>query len=400
MTVKETLPFFSIDSFTASKHIRFLESLKRLRFSGELVLTDPKGQQWNFYLNLGSIFYATGGTHCVRRWQRNLAVYCPQMLAHSLVLPHELAGFNAVTITTDWQYQRLWLWIEHKKITSEQAAQMIRAVVTEVLFDVAQARRAVHQINYDNFLATTPLVSIDVQQAIVEVQQLWQSWQSVQLAEYSPNSAPTIKQLKQLQQRTSPQVYQSLTKLLDGQHTLRDLALLMKRDVLQVTRSLQPYIRAGLVELQHIPDLPTPVSPPVPKTPATPAASSKPLVACIDDSPLVCQTMQTLLVAAGYEFVGVEDALRAIAVLLARKPDAIFLDLVMPNTNGYEICSKLRKLDCFRNTPIVILTGNDGIVDRVRAKLVGASDFLSKPIDAGTVLSVLRKYLERGAISS
>jgi chemotaxis family two-component system response regulator PixG len=71
----------------------------------------------------------------------------------------------------------------------------------------------------------------------------------------------------------------------------------------------------------------------------------------------------------------------------------------MPNTNGYEICAKLRKLPGFRNTPIVILTGNDGFVDRVRAKLVGASDFLSKPVDAGTVLSVIRKHLEQGATS-
>ena len=53
--------------------------------------------------------------------------------------------------------------------------------------------------------------------------------------------------------------------------------------------------------------------------------------------------------------------LRAIAMLLSRKPDLIFLDLVMPDTNGYEICGQLRKLTYFRQTPIIILTGNDGI---------------------------------------
>jgi chemotaxis family two-component system response regulator PixG len=173
----------------------------------------------------------------------------------------------------------------------------------------------------------------------------------------------------------------------------------MKRDVVEVTRSLLLYIQLGLVELVTIPDLPAPVDTPVPQTPVTSAASTGPLVACVDDSPLVCQTMEALLVAAGYQFVGVEDGMRAFSILLARKPDVIFLDLVMPNTNGYEICSKLRKLSSFRNTPIVILTGNDGIVDRVRAKLVGASDFLSKPVEAETVLSVIRKHLEKGATS-
>ncbi len=89
------------------------------------------------------------------------------------------------------------------------------------------------------------------------------------------------------------------------------------------------------------------------------------------------------------------DALRAIATLLARKPDLIFLDLVMPNANGYEICSQLRRLSFFQNTPIVILTGNDGIIDRVRAKMVGATDFISKPIDASVVLEVIRKHLHK-----
>ena len=396
MAVKDTSPMVSLSLFTASKPIQFLESLKRLRFSGQLVLTEPKGQQWKIYLYLGSILYATGGAHPVRRWQRNLAAYCPRMTTDSSGMQRDLAGINAAAANTCWQYQLLCLWVAQQKITREQAATMICSVVTEVLFDVAQAMRATYEIKQDNSLSM-PVVLIDVQRIIAEVQQLWQAWQDNQVSGYSANGAPIIKQPEELQKRTSAQLYQTLTKVLDGQHTLRDLALLMKRDALQVIRSLLPYIQLGLVELISIPDLPTPVSPPAPKTPVSTIAPKAPLIACVDDSPLVCHTMEKLLVAAGYRFVGVEDALRAFAILLARKPDVIFLDLVMPNTNGYEICTRLRQLDCFRNTPIVILTGNDGIVDRVRAKLVGASDFLSKPIDAGIVLNVLRKHLEQHA---
>jgi chemotaxis family two-component system response regulator PixG len=66
----------------------------------------------------------------------------------------------------------------------------------------------------------------------------------------------------------------------------------------------------------------------------------------------------------------------------------------MPNANGYELCGQLRKLSLFRQTPIVILTGNDGIVDRVRAKMVGSTDFLSKPVNPDTVLTTIRKYLK------
>ncbi|HEY9602690.1 MAG TPA: response regulator [Allocoleopsis sp.] len=399
MAVKETPPYVSLSLFTASKQIRFLENLKALHFSGELVLTDPTGQQWSFYLCRGSIMYATGGVHPVRRWQRHLTAYCPQLPTHRSLLQRDMAKIPAKDLKTCWEYQLLCWWVQEQKMTSEQAANMLQAVIVEVLFDVAQAMRATYKIKQDNSLSTQ-LPLVDVQEAIAQVHPLWDVWFHDPVAPYSPNSAPIIRQSVPLKERTSAPVYQTLTYLLNGERTLRDVARLMKRDVLKVTRSLLPFIQAGWVELVSIPDLPVPVSPPTAETPIASAMPKGPLIVCVDDSPAVCQTMESLLVAAGYRFVGVQDGLRAIATILARKPDLIFLDLVMPNTNGYEICTQLRKLPLFRNTPILILTGNDGIVDRVRAKLVGASDFLNKPVDAGIVLSVIRKHLERGVTSS
>ncbi|HEY9596957.1 MAG TPA: response regulator [Cyanophyceae cyanobacterium] len=396
MAIQETLPLNSLNLFTASKQIRFLESLKKLRFSGELGLTSPQGERWNFYLYLGSIIYATGGIHPMRRWQRNLATYCPQLSTNSLAGQKNLTQINSTSCSICWEYQLLYLWVEQQKISLEQVTKLIQAAILEVLFDVAQGMRATYQIKQDKSLSK-PLVLIDVEQAIARAQNLWQAWQQENLINYSPNSAPVIKQPAHLKNRTSPQAYQTLTHLLNGKRTLRDVALLMKRDVLQVTRSLLAFLQSGLIELVTIPDLPVPIDAAIPKKPSHTEASSGYLVACVDDSPLVCQTLEALLTGAGYRFVGVQDGLRAIATILTRKPDAIFLDLVMPHTNGYEICAQLRKVPSFRTTPILILTGNDGIVDRVRAKLVGASDFLSKPVDAEMVLSILRKHLEQGA---
>ncbi len=400
ITANPTPPMTSISLLTAGKEIRFLKTLKQIQFSGQLVFTSAKEQQWVFHLYKGQIVYVTGAQYSVRRWHRNLAAHCPQMLAHRGSLQRELAGLNQGAVKICWEYHVLCLWIAQQKITLEQATKMIRAIATEVLFEVAQAQRVVYQIKEDNELSS-PLVLIDVEEALAEFQKAWQVWRNAKVGDYSPNKAPVIKQPEELKKRTSAQIYQILSKLLDGQNTLGDLAVQMNQEVVQVTRSLMPYIQTGLVELMNIPDLTAPIiNTTVPKKPLTIVAPTGPVIACVDDSPLVCHTMEALLTAAGYRFVGVEDALRAFAVLLARKPDVIFLDLVMPNTNGYEICAKLRKLPNFRNTPIVILTGNDGIVDRVRAKLVGASDFLSKPIDAGKVLNAIRKHLEQGAISN
>ncbi len=64
----------------------------------------------------------------------------------------------------------------------------------------------------------------------------------------------------------------------------------------------------------------------------------------------------------------------------------------MPIVNGYELCAQIRRISQAKNIPIVILTGKDGLIDRVRSKVVGANDFIAKPINQKRVLSILRKH--------
>ena len=399
LSTQSNSPLLSVGNFTASRRARFFKTLQQLRFNGQLWLKDSQQGQWIFYLNRGDIAYATGGNAPVRRWARNLATYCPQLPPYLPNLQSELSSMDATVFTTCWEYELLCLWVEQQKITLGQATKMIEAVVAEVLFDIAQAGNVNYQIKQDNSLSQQ-LLLIDSQVAIEETQKLWQAWQDGKLANYSPNGVPIIKQPEQLQARTSAQIYQTLTRILKGQRTLRELAEQMKRDVLLVTRSLLPYLQTGLVELATPVDLDAPVCPSVPQEQAKTTVSKELLIACVDDDMWVCKTMEKLLTAAGNRFIGINDGVRALVTILARKPDLIFLDLVMPNTNGYEICSKLRKIPSFRNTPIIILTGNDGVVDQVRAKLFGASDFISKPIDAEKVLSVIHKHIEEEAINN
>jgi two-component system, chemotaxis family, response regulator PixG len=237
------------------------------------------------------------------------------------------------------------------------------------------------------------------------------------LADHSPNLAPVLRNPEQLQQQTSEKVYKTLISLVDGRRTLRDLAVLMKQDLLQLTRVLVPLYRKGLVGLTKISDLsiagtarstaisgqPASAIP----TSAIPASANvsgfgepllrvspnAPMVACIDDSARECQAMERILSAAGYRFVGIQDSIQALPTLLEKKPGLIFLDLVMPVANGYEICAQIRRISQFKSVPIVILTSNDGIIDRVRAKVVGSSGFLAKPVEADKVLAIAQRYL-------
>lgn len=357
-------------------------ALKNAKFTGRLLIHSSE-QEWKIYLCHGQILYATGGIHPVRRWQRNLFVCCPQIQGNQLNLP------SAEFASSAWEYLLLGLWLKQKQISQEQVTQMIRDSVTEVLFDIMQAGEKRYQAQPENSLPLQ-LLLIDVEQAFTTAQNLWQSWQAANLTHISPNNSPMLKRPELLQQQTSTLTYQKLSALLDGQCTLRDLAVQMKRLVCDITPSLLTYIQAGIVELVDIPDLPEPKFSALPATPIQ-SALLKPVIACIDDSPIICQTLEYIITQAGYQCLAIQDPLRAISTLLSSKPDLIFLDLVMPNVNGYEICTSLRKLSAFHDTPIVILSGN--IIDRVRARVVGASDCLDKPVNSEAVLKLISKYL-------
>lgn len=375
------------------RHVDFLKSLEQLRFTGQLVLTSAPEQTWTIYLNQGRILYATGGVHAVRRWRRNLITYCPRIPTYRLSWQIDLAKVEPNSLEFGWEYALLKLWVTQQRITQEQAEKFIRATIAEVLFDAMQVENVTEKIQYRKPF-TLPFPPIGIGAVVADAEKFYTIWQQAQLNAYSPNHAPVVKQPDQLRQLSSAQLYQTLIGQINGQRTLRDLAVEMRQSVVDIASVLLRCVQLELVEFTTIADLPTLVFRPNSPEPSPPvAASTNLLVACIDDSAMVRNMMEKLMVSSGYQFLGIDDPLRAVGILLTRKPDFIFLDLVMPNINGYEICEKLRKISCFRHTPIVILTGSDGYANRLRSNFVGASDFLAKPLNAEVVLTVLSKHL-------
>lgn len=394
-----------------SLSIQYYEELlartKSQQMSGRLIFKGIRDQNWCLYFQLGRIVYARGGNHHVRRFYRQMQLSAPEFdwQASRAKIAENISQETLQAL--GWDFECLRYWYEQQLLTREQIHQIASSITLEVLFDIFH--EGVKDYEYDSsfeFLRSSCFSLNDPIRMVQAVQQHIQKWDAVcpRSLNYTPNDAPVIVDEKKLIEHTSIAVYKSLQQLINGDNTLRDLATVRKRAVSEVTQSLMPYVNAKWVEFKSIADLPSPeiakfISSPLPlignniPTQDSPSILDGAMIACVDDSELVCLTMDKIFKGNGFKFVSIRDSLRAIPKLLMHKPDLIFLDLVMPHTNGYEICSQLRQLSLFKKTPIIILTGNDGIVDRVRAKLIGATDFLSKPVDAQTVLAVTVKHL-------
>ncbi|MCC5634723.1 response regulator [Nostoc sp. CHAB 5844] len=370
--------------------INEFKTCTQLQYNGQLNIKSTKGQNWYFYYRLGRIVWATGGTHPFRRWRRYMAQYCPQIDIDKVQFRQQDLAVNY------WDYRLLEILYKRQKIQREQIQAIVESTIAELLFDLAQHTNFVSvscDRNQDTILET-PMSFTSADLSVKQMQDLWKVWSEAGLANFSPDLAPVLRRPEQLQQQVSPSVYKNFVNLINGKQTLRDLAAIMKQNVLPITRSLLPYILKGIIELIEVPDLPLlvfevnsdPISPQQKK-------SYTPLVACVDDSLQVGKMLEEIVTANGLRFIKIQDAVQALPTLIQNKPDLIFLDLIMPVVSGYEICTQLRRVSAFANTPVIILTSNDNLLDRVRAKVVGSTDFVTKPVAADKVMSVIRKYL-------
>ncbi|PSB30455.1 response regulator [Stenomitos frigidus] len=116
-------------------------------------------------------------------------------------------------------------------------------------------------------------------------------------------------------------------------------------------------------------------------------------IVCVDDSPTVLQAINSFLDDTSFSIIMVNDPVRALMQVVRSKPDLVLMDVEMPNLDGYELCSLLRRHPTFRNTPIIMVTGNTGFIDRAKAKLVGASGYLTKPFTQSELLKIVFKHL-------
>jgi two-component system response regulator MprA len=125
----------------------------------------------------------------------------------------------------------------------------------------------------------------------------------------------------------------------------------------------------------------------------TSAPSSNSYVAIVDDDAAIRTALGRALRMENYDVELFDDGTSALKAIQLRAPDAIVLDLQLPDIDGLEICRRIRRSG--DSTPILMLTARDAVNDRVAGLDVGADDYLVKPFDLAELLARLRALLRR-----
>jgi len=369
---------------------------------------------WSIYINQGRITYATHSIAPDDRLRCHLQRLCDlkfveRTLAHLDRVFDDLRSRK--TSLEALEYKAIFSLVVARYLNSEQACLLAETLTKETLTLFLLVTAGNYELRKSELDALPKFCELDLVLTLDHCQKKLKLWQTLGPDIWSPYQRPLLVDLAKAREQLPVEQAEELHGMLRGQISLYHLASLYKQDELELAQKLQPYITEKLVTLGE------PISPfaqlPIysPKLgirqpintatkynlqQATVATKSKDAytIAFVDDSASMLKQITQYLSDEDFIPVPFAQPVKALMQIRRHKPDIILLDIQMGEMSGYDLCKCLRNNSNFKQTPIIMVTGSTGIIDRARAKLVGASGYLTKPFNQAELLKTLYKYLD------
>ena len=379
LTESETSPLIS---YQAQDLARLIESLRQKQVNGTLQLEVeiPFGQNWQRVLvwYKGEITY--GGNKPAERGElirKLIQKFKPEYL------PSVENWLTQQSENPASSRELLNVLVNRQALTWDQIENWTQG---QVVFTLEQAisfpgkYRFIPQAQVD-FYHGAEGRGLNWSQLMLAVNTRQQYWSKINTFIPSIAAIPLVTTPTMLGKITEMAVKQHVQKWFDGQRTIVDMANALDRDPLQVARSYAQWAQMGWMQCR------APTIDPLDSI----APPELPIVLSVDDSPIV-QTRIKRALNDHCEVLLANDAMSALH-LLARQPvDVILLDVTMPGIDGIELCQTLRRMSKFAQLPIIMLTAKDKSYDKALAEMVGATEYLTKPLDDDKLVAIVNKY--------
>ncbi|MEH2260900.1 response regulator [Nostoc sp.] len=358
----KTLPISRYRFFQKLQPLPLLKKITGKSVTGCLQVFSTSGS-WSIYVDEGKLIYASYSEKMFEPLYRNL-----QRLSQQIsTLPDGIKDQLRVIFETGIENQAIpnpdylaicWL-VNQKYITSSQAAMLIEQLALEVLESFLNLEQGSYEFIPESFLDDMPKFCHLNVRLLVELC-------------LTPQNEAIYRQTSPSYQSHTSQFFQ-INELQSKAKTKPKLPKI--NGYKPAAYSINTNEHRGQQIIQ-------------------PSADRKIYtILCIDDSPTVLNVIKSYLDEQTFSVIGVTDSLKALMQIIRIKPDIILLDISMPNLDGYELCSLLRKHSYFKNTPVIMVSEKVGFIDRAKAKIVRASGYLTKPFQQGDLLKVIFQHI-------
>jgi CheY-like chemotaxis protein len=201
----------------------------------------------------------------------------------------------------------------------------------------------------------------ELQELLTEAQRRHHLWRRLCSQIPSMDSIPVLNPEAIAQSHLSIAQKQRLEELVPGTKTLNQIASFLMQDRLEIAKGFAQLISNGLISLK------------------APEGNTAPKIVIVDDSPLILRQFKSLVTHWGYQVELSQNPETALQTMLCAQPALIFLDINMPNVNGFELVKQIRRQPGLAAVPLIMLTGEKTLSNNWRAQWSGCK-FLTKPL--------------------
>jgi twitching motility two-component system response regulator PilG len=370
-----------------------IEQISSNTRSGYLIIQDPKDRtiSWKLYLNGSNLEY---GTSTIGQKER-LTCWCQK-------LPIDISPLESTSV--DFEYQELYQLWNSQKLPPINLKQLILRLTNETLGLVLSFGSTEIEFVEDAPLEPA-LVSCPFASLLEQAQKLTYQWLALQPFIHSPfvrlyldkqNIYKFYEFWKQINNQPEYSQFfrtQNLSdwlNILAKKTSIYELATQIGTDPLLIARIFRP-----LLENEVIQAMPFKIT-----NGKFLTNEINRVVACIDDSKTVQKQIKTVLETVGFQVINITNPSQALTILARQQPSVILMDINMPEIDGYELCKMLRRSRKLKDVPVIMLTGREGLIDRLRAQLVGANHYLTKPCDPNHLIDLVKRLSQPSTSNS
>ncbi|MGK7942262.1 MAG: response regulator, partial [Crocosphaera sp.] len=371
-----------------------LEKIVKIKATGCLIVS-YNSVTWRLYFHSGELIYANHSLDSFGRLERHLRRFSYQISSLTSSIRNQVRlkfeNDSQIQETLPPEYQAISWLVENKILEDSQGAKLVRSLIQEVFESFLLLKNAQYKFRKKTKLSPQ-LLRLNTSEVLTDCQNKIKAWQVLAPLISSPEQRPYFFSKNQSEGKISPEQIEKFSKLLRG-FSFRQLAVLTNQDEIKIAQYIYKFIQNRIVILRD-PQAPFDKLPEIkadkkslkslPKDnklinlPTVNTTKNYKLV-CVDDSPTILKEISRFLDKQNLEIKAITDSKKALLQIIRFQPDIILLDVGMPGIDGYKLCQLIRNHHLFKETPIVMVTGNRGLIDRAKARVAGASDYLTKP---------------------
>ncbi|MFM7407996.1 MAG: response regulator [Cuspidothrix sp.] len=337
-----TVPISRYRFFQQLQPINLLKKITHNSFTGYLQVFS-ESSAWSIYMDQGKLIYAGYSEEMFESLYRNLKL----LSKHISTLPIGINEQVRMIFEKDIENQSIpnpdylaicWL-VNQKYISHLQAAILIENLALEVLESLLDLRYGSYELIPHSFLDNLPKFCHLSLRTLVEQ---CQTGVKVDFQDFDLKNDNQTQTVQKYQQELNTSNYQN--------------------------------------NIQYKPDVPS-------------QQKKKCSIFCIDNDRTILNDITNFLDDQIFDVIQFTNSSQALMEILRLQPDIIVLNIEMPNLDGYEVCTLLRKHISYQHIPIIFMTERMGLRDRAKAKFVKANGYLEKPFSQGDLLKIIFHHI-------